>query len=136
MITEHTPYLPLSFNLKMTFRIGIMYVSSNSKLSQFGRLTCPFRGGGIGGLVLAVALSRMDLEELIQVDIYESAPQLTQIGAGITLWPRAWKILEKLGLDTALIGQLSPGQHIPDGKPREEGCSVDPNITQHIDSIL
>lgn len=83
-------------------------------------LTYFYRGGGIGGLTLAVALSSMGLEDLVQVDIYESAPQLTQIGAGITLWPRAWNILEKLGLDAALVGQLSPGQHIPDGKPREE----------------
>ncbi|PPQ92631.1 hypothetical protein CVT25_007710, partial [Psilocybe cyanescens] len=76
------------------------------------------RGGGIGGLTLAVALSRMRLEEHIQVDIYESAPELTQIGAGITFWPRAWKILGKLGLESALASHLSPGQHIPDGMPR------------------
>ncbi|PPR03585.1 hypothetical protein CVT26_006126 [Gymnopilus dilepis] len=75
-------------------------------------------GGGIGGLTLAVALSRLGLEDLIEVDIYESAPELTQVGAGITFWPRAWKILRDLGLEEALIRHLSPGQHVPDGKPR------------------
>ncbi|KAF9482883.1 salicylate hydroxylase, partial [Pholiota conissans] len=73
-------------------------------------------GGGIGGLTLAVALSRLNIDsDALEIDIYESAPQLTQIGAGITFWPRAWKILEKLGLTTELARHLAPGQHIPDG---------------------
>ncbi|KAF8966800.1 FAD/NAD-P-binding domain-containing protein [Flammula alnicola] len=83
----------------MTLRIGIV-------------------GGGIGGLTLAVALSRLNLDTLVEVDIYESAPELTQIGAGITFWPRAWKIFGNLGLEAALASHLSPGQHVPDGKPR------------------
>lgn len=90
---------------------------------DFGLFLClvetSYSGGGIGGLTLAVALSRLDLENLIEVDIYESAPQLTQVGAGITFWPRAWKILQKLGLEEALVRHLSPGQHVPDGEPRE-----------------
>ena len=81
--------------------------------------TTNYSGGGIGGLTLAVALSRLGLEDLIEVDIYESAPELTQVGAGITFWPRAWKILRDLGLEEALIRHLSPGQHVPDGKPSE-----------------
>ncbi|KAF9540926.1 hypothetical protein CPC08DRAFT_598925, partial [Agrocybe pediades] len=56
-------------------------------------------GGGIGGLTLAVALSQLQLDHLIEIDIYEAAPELTQVGAGITFWPRTWDILEKLGLD-------------------------------------
>ncbi|KDR71739.1 hypothetical protein GALMADRAFT_253476 [Galerina marginata CBS 339.88] len=79
-------------------------------------------GGGIGGLTLAVGLSQIylktNLAELIEVDVYESAPELTQIGAGITFWPRAWKILEKLGLESELVPHLLLGQHVPDGKPR------------------
>lgn len=88
------------------------------KFTSKSMLTDRGSGGGIGGLTLAVALSRLNLEDHIQVDIYESAPKLTQIGAGITFWPRGWKILEKLGLESALASHLSPGQHIPDGTPR------------------
>ncbi|KAH8104119.1 FAD/NAD(P)-binding domain-containing protein [Cristinia sonorae] len=53
-------------------------------------------GGGIGGLVLALALAR---HSDIQVDIYEAAREFAEIGAGIGVWPRTWKILQSLGLD-------------------------------------
>jgi len=79
--------------------------------------------GGIGGLTLAVALSRIepsiDFINDIEVDIYEASSQLTQIGTGITLWPRAWKILvEQLGLGPSLLDYLS-GQQVPDDEPRK-----------------
>ncbi|KAF8804176.1 FAD/NAD(P)-binding domain-containing protein [Phlegmacium glaucopus] len=81
-------------------------------------------GGGIGGLTLAVALSRIqpsiDLINAVQIDIYEASSELTQIGAGITLWPRAWNILEQLGLKPSLLDHLAPGQQVPnrDDEPR------------------
>ena len=68
---------------------------------------------------MAVALSRMNVENFIEVDIYEAAPELTQIGAGISFWPRAWKIFEKIGIESSLVEHLSPGQHLPDGGSRE-----------------
>jgi 2-polyprenyl-6-methoxyphenol hydroxylase-like FAD-dependent oxidoreductase len=52
-------------------------------------------GGGIGGLLAARALSRRDVE----VAIYESAPELREIGAGVALGPNAMKVLRSLGLD-------------------------------------
>ncbi|KAL0955627.1 hypothetical protein HGRIS_001860 [Hohenbuehelia grisea] len=55
-------------------------------------------GGGIGGLTLALALSRRDCS-LIEVDLYESASQLTERGAGITIWHRTWDILSGLGME-------------------------------------
>ena len=66
----------------------------------------------------------MNLENLIEVDIYEATPELTQMGAGIGFWPRTWKILEKLGLDTSLVEHLSPGQQLPGGEPRESAVKV------------
>jgi len=79
-------------------------------------------GGGIGGLTLAVALSRIqpsiDLINAAEIDIYEASSKLTQIGAGITLWPRAWKILEQLGLGPSLLRHLPPDQQVPDDEPR------------------
>ncbi|TCD68035.1 hypothetical protein EIP91_011646 [Steccherinum ochraceum] len=56
-------------------------------------------GGGIGGLICALALSRYPD---IQVDVYEAAREMAEIGAGIGLWPRTWKILQSLGLENDL----------------------------------
>ncbi|CDO72514.1 hypothetical protein BN946_scf184980.g55 [Trametes cinnabarina] len=52
-------------------------------------------GGGIGGLTLAVALSRYPD---IRVDVYEAAAQFKEIGAGVMMWQRTWEILKLLGL--------------------------------------
>lgn len=52
-------------------------------------------GGGIGGLCLAVALSRYPD---IQVNLYEAAAQFKEIGAGVMIWSRTWEILTLLGL--------------------------------------
>lgn len=38
----------------------------------------------------------------IEVDIYEAATKFSEVGAGIGVWPRVWKILAALGLDTDL----------------------------------
>ncbi|MBV9607733.1 MAG: FAD-dependent monooxygenase [Solirubrobacterales bacterium] len=52
-------------------------------------------GGGIGGLTAAHALWRRGIE----VAIYESAPELREIGAGVALHPNAMKVLRSLGLE-------------------------------------
>ncbi|KAJ7346846.1 FAD/NAD-P-binding domain-containing protein [Mycena albidolilacea] len=57
-------------------------------------------GGGIGGLCLAVALSRY---AHIQVDVYEGAGRFREIGAGVMIWARTWRILELLGLAEQFI---------------------------------
>ncbi|TBU57688.1 FAD/NAD(P)-binding domain-containing protein [Dichomitus squalens] len=64
-------------------------------------------GGGVGGLTCALALSRY---HDIQVDVYESAAAFTEIGAGIGLWPRSWKILCALGLadDLTKVAMVPP----------------------------
>lgn len=51
-------------------------------------------GSGIGGLALAISLDRAGFE----VEVYEAAPALRGIGAGISLWSNATAVLEKLGL--------------------------------------
>ncbi|KAH0831346.1 hypothetical protein J3R83DRAFT_14007 [Lanmaoa asiatica] len=51
-------------------------------------------GGGVGGLTLAVALSKYPD---IEVEVFEAARQFTEIGAGVGIWPRGFKVLRKLG---------------------------------------
>src|SRR6516225_852212 len=55
-------------------------------------------GGGIGGLTAALSLRQAGFE----VDVYEQAPELTQIGGGINMGPNAVRILRRLGLTAGL----------------------------------
>ena len=55
-------------------------------------------GGGIGGLALALGLHQRGLS----CDVYESVPEIREIGVGITLLPHAMKELASLGLDAEL----------------------------------
>jgi 2-polyprenyl-6-methoxyphenol hydroxylase-like FAD-dependent oxidoreductase len=51
-------------------------------------------GGGIGGLAMANALQQAGFE----YDLYEQAPELTDVGAGIGLSGSAMEVLDRLGL--------------------------------------
>jgi 2-polyprenyl-6-methoxyphenol hydroxylase-like FAD-dependent oxidoreductase len=51
-------------------------------------------GGGIGGLSAAIALRRVGVEALV----YERAPELREVGAGISLWPNATRLLRRWGV--------------------------------------
>ena len=51
-------------------------------------------GGGIGGLTAAVALARRGMA----AEVYEQAPVLEEVGAGVGLWPNAMTALEPIGL--------------------------------------
>ena len=55
-------------------------------------------GGGIGGLSAALQL----LHEGFDVQVYEQAPRITEIGAGIQISPNASRLLIRLGLKPAL----------------------------------
>ena len=72
-------------------------------------------GGGIGGLTAAVALARRGLA----AEVYEQAPELKEVGAGVGLWVNALWALETIGLAGA-VGQLGErvdrqGVKCPDG---------------------
>jgi 2-polyprenyl-6-methoxyphenol hydroxylase-like FAD-dependent oxidoreductase len=58
------------------------------------RLPVLIAGGGIGGLTAAIALERAG----IPVRVYEQAPALDEVGAGVSLWPNAVRALDRLGL--------------------------------------
>jgi 2-polyprenyl-6-methoxyphenol hydroxylase-like FAD-dependent oxidoreductase len=56
-------------------------------------------GGGIGGLTLAIALQKKGF----QTKVYESAPEIRPVGAGIVLAANALKAYKAIGLDEEVI---------------------------------
>ena len=69
-------------------------------------------GGGIGGLAAAVALYRRGW----RVEVLERAPAVTEIGAGLSLWPNALRALDALGLAAAVlaVGAVEAGGGVRD----------------------
>jgi 2-polyprenyl-6-methoxyphenol hydroxylase-like FAD-dependent oxidoreductase len=72
-------------------------------------------GAGIAGLMVAVALARKGLE----ADVYEQAPELREVGAGVGLWGNAFRALDAIGLagDVERLGAGFAGSGVkrPDG---------------------
>lgn len=62
-------------------------------------------GGGIGGLATALALANAGWS----VTVFEQAPVLTEVGAGITLWPNALAALDHLGVGDEIRSRAAPG---------------------------
>jgi salicylate hydroxylase len=66
-------------------------------------------GAGLGGLTAAIALRQRGFD----VTIYEQAPQLGEIGAGIQLSPNAMRVLIGLGLDQTFEAiAFEPNRHV------------------------
>jgi salicylate hydroxylase len=65
-------------------------------------------GGGIGGLAAALALVRRGID----VDVYEQAPELRELGAGVQISANGTRVLHALGLKEA----LEKVQVLPAGK--------------------
>jgi len=61
-------------------------------------------GGGIGGLATAIALRNLGVESTV----FERTPQLREVGAGLTLWTNAVKVLRKLGVGEAVETVATP----------------------------
>ncbi len=72
-------------------------------------------GGGIAGLASALALARAGLD----VQVFERAPEIKEVGAGISLWANAIRALDQLGLhdaiDAASIAYETAGLLAADG---------------------
>jgi salicylate hydroxylase len=62
-----------------------------------------------------VALNALDKDRKYSIDLYETAPELSEIGAGIHIWPNTLKILREIGLEQTLIPSFD---HHPDLEPR------------------
>ena len=72
-------------------------------------------GGGIGGVAAANAL----LQRGMEVRLYEQAPALTEVGAGVAIQPNGARMLKRLGLgdELARFGArwVDPQYRYPDG---------------------
>jgi salicylate hydroxylase len=73
-----------------------------------GTDTVAIVGGGIGGLAAALALIRRGID----VDVYEQAPELRELGAGVQISANGTRVLHALGLKNA----LEKVQVLPAGK--------------------
>lgn len=72
-------------------------------------------GAGIGGVTAAVALQRCGW----QVTVLERAPELGEVGAGISVWPAAVAVLEELGVkgvEKAAALSAPAGMRKPNGR--------------------
>ncbi|EXJ77442.1 hypothetical protein A1O3_09668 [Capronia epimyces CBS 606.96] len=73
-------------------------------------------GAGIAGLATAIALRRLDSAELrLDIQLYEKARELKEIGASIALSPNGLRTLERLGVANALDDAV--GFRGPSGLP-------------------
>lgn len=61
-------------------------------------------GSGIAGLAAAIALQQ---HEGIEVQLYERATELREIGASIALGPNGLRTLERLGVSNALSEDIA-----------------------------
>jgi 2-polyprenyl-6-methoxyphenol hydroxylase-like FAD-dependent oxidoreductase len=64
-------------------------------------------GGGIGGVAAAVALRRAGFD----ATVYERAPRLGEVGAGMMLWPNATRVLRELGVLESVIALSGENSH-------------------------
>jgi salicylate hydroxylase len=81
-------------------------------------------GGGIGGLAAAAALTRAGIE----VSVYEQAPAIGEVGAGVLIGPNGVRMLHRLGLAGALE---QVGGWVGEGSTyyRHDGTRVAPVMT-------
>lgn len=88
------------------------------------RLQVAVVGGGIGGLTAATALIDADIE----VTVFEQAPELGEIGAGVLITPNSLRLFERMGLGRELA---SVGARVGEGSHyfRMDGTPVAPILT-------
>ncbi|KAI1469517.1 FAD/NAD(P)-binding domain-containing protein [Daldinia caldariorum] len=73
-------------------------------MADEAKLQIAIIGAGIAGLGAAIALKR---HPAIDVQIYEKAPELREIGASIALGPNGMRTLERLGVENALDDEIA-----------------------------
>lgn len=64
-------------------------------------------GGGIGGVATAVALHQAGIDAVV----YERAPELREVGAGMMLWPNATRVMRSFGLLEEVVTRSGSSTH-------------------------
>jgi len=87
-------------------------------------LTAAVVGGGIGGLAAAATLTRAG----VVASVYEQAPELGEVGAGVMIGPNSVRLLRRLGLAEAID---EVGGWVGEGSTyyRHDGTRVAPVMT-------
>jgi salicylate hydroxylase len=76
----------------------------NIKALEPSKLRIAIAGAGIAGLTAAIALQK---HPGIDVQLYERASKLEEIGASIALGPNGMKTLDRLGVENALSDEIA-----------------------------
>lgn len=85
-------------------------------------------GGGIAGLTAAIALQKKDYD----ITIFEAAPAIRAVGAGLVLAANAIQSLQKLGIadDIIPVGRVLPSFKILDSKGKIINETTTKNLTK------
>ena len=68
-------------------------------------------GAGIAGLATAISLRQLNSSgHKFNIQLYERAPELKEIGASIALSPNGLRTLERLGIENALDDHIEIGR--------------------------
>lgn len=78
-------------------------------------------GAGIAGLAAARALALRGAK----VSVYERAPEIAEVGAGLQITPNGVAVLSALGLDPEPVSMLSQGVRLLDGYSGREVVHLD-----------
>ncbi|EJF63098.1 FAD/NAD(P)-binding domain-containing protein [Dichomitus squalens LYAD-421 SS1] len=89
------------------------------------------RGAGLSGLISALSLQKFAPD--VEFAIYDAVSELSEIGAGIGLAPRAWAIIQAIGLEEALLKVAGDGgqpciPHMHRKSDQVEGVIIDRTV--------
>ncbi|KAM5532658.1 hypothetical protein V8D89_013702 [Ganoderma adspersum] len=95
------------------------------------KFTVAIVGAGLSGLIFALSLQKFAPD--VEFVIYEAVSELSEIGAGIGLAPRAWSIIQALGLEKALLKVAGDGgkpciPHTHRKSDQAEGIAIDHTV--------
>lgn len=77
-------------------------------------------GAGIGGLAVAAALRKVGIE----AELYEQAPELREVGAGVGLWSNALASLDQLGAGDEIRAASLPLRVLAGARPDGRSTST------------